>query len=116
MTAVVALMTAYLATRREMLATERLAVATTRWVAFDPRADLAGLAAQAGPTPVLAANLDFSSSRHAGLRRYEEWLVKEGVGAGGAALAALLAGVSLERHHQEIDTVVDELDLPAATG
>jgi uncharacterized protein (TIGR00303 family) len=41
--------------------------------------------------PLLATSLSFAASRYSGLRRYEEHLVKEGVGAGGAAIAAALA-------------------------
>lgn len=67
-----------------------LAIATTRWVADDPMADFKGLMAQIGPFPALAVNLDFSRSRCMRLRLYEKGLVKEGVGAGGSALAALL--------------------------
>lgn len=91
-------------------ALERLAVGTTRWVTQDPSADVAGLAADISvDLPVLAANLDFSGSRHAGLRRYEESLVKEGVGAGGACIAALLAGASLDALHARIDATYDDL-------
>jgi len=38
----------------------------------------------------LAADLDFSQSRFDGLRAYEAGVVKEGVGAGGAAIAAMV--------------------------
>jgi len=34
--------------------------------------------------------LDFTSSRFSGLKAYEAGVVKEGVGAGGAAIAAML--------------------------
>jgi len=69
-----------------------------------------GLAAEISPDlAILAANLDFSASRHAGLREYEGFLVKEGVGAGGACLAALLAGSSIEQLHAQIDATYDEL-------
>jgi NaMN:DMB phosphoribosyltransferase len=45
----------------------------------------------------MATPLCFATSRHDGLRRYEDYLVKEGVGAGGAAVAAALAaGVSCD--------------------
>jgi len=60
-------------------------------VALDPTADLAGLVAQIGDGPVLASGLSFAASRHAPLRRYEDFLVKEGVGAGAAAVVASLA-------------------------
>ena len=68
----------------------RVAIATTRWVLADPTADLPGLVAQRGPYAVLGSGLSFAASRHAPLRRYEDFLVKEGVGAGGAAVAATL--------------------------
>ena len=42
-------------------------------------------------SPSVASDLSFASSRHPPLRRYEEFLVKEGVGAGAAAVVAALA-------------------------
>jgi len=90
---------------------ERVAVGTTRWVVEDPSADVAGLACEVSPhLAVLAANLNFSASRHPGLREYERFLVKEGVGAGGACIAALLAlEPDLDGLHRAIDSVYDEL-------
>ncbi len=76
--------------------TENIALATTRWVSADPTADLAGLAAAieakfgSFSSCYLAANLDFSTSRYEGMRFYEQGFVKEGVGAGAAAIAAIL--------------------------
>ena len=92
-------------------ALERVAIGTTRWIVEDPAADVPGLAADISPDlPLLAANLDFSSSRHPGLRAYEGFLVKEGVGAGGACIAAMLAtGAPIETLEQIIDAVYDEL-------
>jgi uncharacterized protein (TIGR00303 family) len=92
-------------------ALERMAVGTTRWIVEDPAADIPGLAADiSADLPVLAANLDFSGSRHAGLRSYEQFLVKEGVGAGGACIAALLAtGLPIERLEDAIDATYDGL-------
>src|SRR5262249_27707665 len=40
--------------------------------------------------PVFASDLNFGGSRHVPLRRYEQFLVKEGVGAGAAAVVAAL--------------------------
>jgi NaMN:DMB phosphoribosyltransferase len=42
-----------------------------------------------GKVPILAANLNFSTSRYDGLKVYETGLVKEGVGAGGSTIAAI---------------------------
>lgn len=70
----------------------RAAIGTTRWVVDDPASDVAGLARDVSPTlPLLAANLHFAQARHLPLRVYEDFLVKEGAGAGGACVAALLA-------------------------
>ena len=40
--------------------------------------------------PILAADLDFAQSQFSGLQAYEKGIVKEGVGAGGAAIAAMV--------------------------
>jgi uncharacterized protein (TIGR00303 family) len=88
-----------------------LAVGTTRWIVEDPAADVLGLAAEISPTlAVLAANLDFSRSRHPSLHAYEQFMVKEGVGAGGTCVAAHLAsGASIETLEAAIDEAYDEL-------
>lgn len=69
----------------------QVAVGTTRWVAEDPTGDTAGLAADLH-APLLATPLSFAASRYASLRAYEQGYVKEGVGAGGCAIAAHLLG------------------------
>jgi len=66
-----------------------LAIGTTRWIIEDKNADLKGIIAQIVDIPILAADLDFSRSRFEGLKAYERGFVKEGVGAGGAAVAAM---------------------------
>jgi uncharacterized protein (TIGR00303 family) len=92
-------------------ALERVAIGTTRWVVADPCADVCGLAGEISPElPVLAANLDFSTSRHPGLCEYERFGVKEGVGAGGACIAASLATMApIEDIEAVIDGVYDSL-------
>ncbi len=70
---------------------EQVVVGTTRWVATDPTGDTIGLAQAVGVVPLMATQLDFSSSRYAQLRAYEQGYVKEGVGAGGCAIAAHLS-------------------------
>ena len=70
---------------------ENIAIATTAWVSEDQAADLRSLMQQLPVAmPLYASGLDFSSSRHENLRLYEEGYVKEGVGAGALALAAML--------------------------
>lgn len=65
-------------------------VGTTRWVAEDPTGDTVGLAEEIGQVPLLATQLSFANSRYPQLRAYEDGFVKEGVGAGGCAIAAHL--------------------------
>ena len=50
---------------------------------------LKGIVAQIADVPILAADIDFTQSRFSGLKAYEKGVVKEGVGAGGAAIAAM---------------------------
>lgn len=69
---------------------DRVVVGTTRWVAEDPTGDTCGLAAEIGDVPLLATQLNFTKSRFESLRAYERGYVKEGVGAGGCAIAASL--------------------------
>lgn len=68
-----------------------IVVGTTRWVAEDTTGDTVGLAQLVGTVPLLATQLNFSTSRYPQLQAYEKGYVKEGVGAGGAAIAAHLA-------------------------
>lgn len=85
------------------------AVGTTRWVSRDPHGDVRGLATDvSADLPLLSADLDFTHSRHPELRPYERFLVKEGVGAGGAAIAALLVtGAPPAELHRAIDDAYD---------
>jgi uncharacterized protein (TIGR00303 family) len=72
-------------------------VGTTRWVAEDPSGatvELAQLINRGGKTqndvspPLLATQLSFADSRYFQLQAYEQGFVKEGMGAGGACIAA----------------------------
>lgn len=67
-----------------------VAIGTTRWIITDRTADLKGIITQIAGVPILAIDLDFSQSKFEGLRAYEAGVVKEGVGAGGAAIAAMV--------------------------
>jgi len=68
---------------------DNVAIGTTRWILIDKTADLKGIITQIADVPILAADLDFSQSKFEGLRAYEAGVVKEGVGAGGVAIAAM---------------------------
>ena len=110
MAAVLALIVALERSQGRSLDLDRIGIATTSWVARDPTADLAGLVSQIADVPVFASDLNFAASRHIPLRRYEDFLVKEGVGAGAAAVVAALVAdadhalllASVERVYEEI--------------
>jgi uncharacterized protein (TIGR00303 family) len=87
---------------------DRVVVGTTRWVAEDPTGDTVGLAKMLN-TPLLATQLNFTQSRYAALRAYEQGFVKEGVGAGGSAIAATLyQGWGQTQLLEAIEQVTDE--------
>ena len=79
---------------------EEVVVGTTRWVAEDPTGATVDLALNLGTSsltqsgripPLLATHLSFADSRYPQLRAYEQGFVKEGMGAGGACIAAHLS-------------------------
>jgi uncharacterized protein (TIGR00303 family) len=112
MIAVVALLRRLAARGRCIDPTGLLGVATTRWVVDDPTADAAGLMRDLGDDPLLATPLSFADSRHEALRRYEDYLVKEGVGAGGAVVAAALAAdISCAQIMQRVEAIYEEMFL-----
>ncbi|MXW41276.1 MAG: TIGR00303 family protein [Synechococcus sp. SB0668_bin_15] len=93
------------------------AVGTTRWVAREPGSNLALLLErvhgqlQLPQAPLaMASTLDFSPCTHPALRDYEAGYVKEGVGAGGLAIAAGLAGLSNSRLARLCDQAMDQLE------
>jgi uncharacterized protein (TIGR00303 family) len=69
---------------------DNIVVGTTRWVAEDTTGDTVGLARLIETVPLLATKLQFTASKYPVLQAYEQGFVKEGVGAGGCAIAAAL--------------------------
>ncbi len=87
----------------EALKVGKLAVGTTRWVVEDRSSDIKGLIKEVSPsTPVIFTELSFSDSPYPGLRMYEEGYVKEGVGAGGTAVAVEVKGLKLREIKEAI--------------
>lgn len=82
---------------------ENIIVGTTRWVAEDSTADAIALANLVGNVSLGATQLNFSRSQYSSLQKYEQGFVKEGVGAGGSAIAAHLLGVN----NQELLTLIE---------
>jgi uncharacterized protein (TIGR00303 family) len=70
-------------------------VGTTRWVADDSSCKTVELAQQIGKSAIapslISTELCFDNSRYLQLQAYEQGFVKEGMGAGGACIAAYLS-------------------------
>ncbi|MFN0074829.1 MAG: nicotinate mononucleotide-dependent phosphoribosyltransferase CobT [Chloroflexota bacterium] len=114
MAAVLAIVNRLEQERAQTLPRDQIVLATTPWVARDPNADLKTILQGCGNWAGAVPRLDFSAMRCSPLRAYEQLLVKEGVGAGGACLTALArCHVSITRLHDEIDA--QYLHLPGAT-
>jgi uncharacterized protein (TIGR00303 family) len=67
-----------------------VAIGTTRWIINDKTSNIINLISRIINVPVLAADINFSKLNYDGLKAYELGVVKEGVGCGGAAIAAVL--------------------------
>jgi len=67
-----------------------VAVGTTSYVAEDKHADFAGLISDVSDVPAIAVDPGLDASKHAGLRAFAEGYAKEGVGAGGCIISAML--------------------------
>jgi uncharacterized protein (TIGR00303 family) len=70
--------------------TAQIIVGTTAWVAGDRSGDTVALAQLIPQIPLISTNLSFATSQYPQLQVYEQGFVKEGVGAGGLAIAASL--------------------------
>ncbi|MFX1495789.1 MAG: nicotinate mononucleotide-dependent phosphoribosyltransferase CobT [Promethearchaeota archaeon] len=87
--------------------TNNIMIGTTKWIIEDKTSDLIGIINQISQeVPVLAANFNFNKMNYDGLKAYENGIVKEGVGAGGVTIAALLkkqGELSLKKISQRIE-------------
>lgn len=106
MLAVYALLRAIAQTYQLAWQPEQIVVGTTRWVAEDATGDTVGLAELIGSVPLLATQLNFANSCFPQLQAYEQGYVKEGVGAGGCAIAASLYQ---NWHQQQLLVAIDAL-------
>jgi uncharacterized protein (TIGR00303 family) len=82
----------------------QIVVGTTGWVTQDLSADAIGLAQ--GICPFLSAKLQFGQSAYPQMQVYEQGFVKEGVGAGGSAIAAALYK---DWHSQDVMNATESL-------
>jgi uncharacterized protein (TIGR00303 family) len=82
----------------------QIVVGTTGWVTQDSSADAIGLAQEI--CPFLSAKLQFGQSTYPQMQVYEQGFVKEGVGAGGSAIAAALYQ---DWHSQQVVNATEKL-------
>jgi uncharacterized protein (TIGR00303 family) len=90
MLAVAALINAIGLDQNLAINTDRIIVGTTAWVAGDRSGDTVALAQLIPQIPLISTQLSFANSQYPQLQVYEQGFVKEGVGAGGLAIAASL--------------------------
>ena len=84
-----------------------LCIATTKYVAKDPTSDIFNIAKQIGNINIHVVNPYFEKSSLQGLKNYLKGYVKEGVGAGGSMLMALLLGYSIESIRAKIEEICE---------
>lgn len=87
------------------LDSSQIALCTTKWVAEDAQSDIKGLL-EMNDFKVNAyyADFDFSLTAHPALKLYDEGEAKEGVGAGGALMYALLNGITKEQITRKVES------------
>lgn len=105
-------MTAVCAVIKEVLPEfnwDKLTMATTIFVAEDETSDINYLSRQIADIPIFAVNPHFERCQSDGLKSYTTGSVKEGVGAGGAMLAALLKGISMDDIRERTEELCQKL-------
>lgn len=85
----------------------RICLGTTSFVANDSTSDLFSIVSQIGNIDIHVVNPTFEESTNNGLKNYLKGFVKEGVGAGGAMLMALLLGYSIEDIRKKVEEVCE---------
>jgi uncharacterized protein (TIGR00303 family) len=87
------------------LDSSKIALCTTKWVAEDVSSDIKGLLEMNDFTlNAYYADFDFSLTAHPALKLYDEGEAKEGVGAGGALVYALLNGITKEQITRKVES------------
>ncbi len=86
---------------------EDLSIATTIFVAEDETSDINYISRQIADSTIYAVDPHFEKCNNSGLKSYISGSVKEGVGAGGAMMAALLKGVSMDDIRTETENLCE---------
>lgn len=85
----------------------RICLGTTSFVANDDTSDLFNIISQISEIDVHVVNPKFENSSNDSLKNYLKGFVKEGAGAGGSMLMALLLGYSIEDIRKKIEEVCE---------
>jgi uncharacterized protein (TIGR00303 family) len=86
-----------------------LSIATTIFVARDETSDINHLTRQIDDITIFAVDPSFEKSKNDGLKNYLNGSVKEGVGAGGSMLAALLKDISMDEIRARTEKLCSEI-------
>ncbi|MEN4006154.1 MAG: TIGR00303 family protein [Methanobacteriaceae archaeon] len=86
-----------------------LCIATTIFVAEDETADINYITQQIADINIFVVDPEFEKSSVAGLKSYINGSVKEGVGAGGAMMAAMLKNISVEDIRLNIEDLCNKI-------
>jgi uncharacterized protein (TIGR00303 family) len=86
-----------------------VSIATTIFVAKDETSDIHYIARQIAPLNIFAVDPGYEKSENHGLKNYIQGVVKEGVGAGGALLAANLKGVPIDEVRIKTEELCQEI-------
>jgi uncharacterized protein (TIGR00303 family) len=84
-----------------------ICIATTIYVAEDETSNIHDIISQIGDITLFASNPHFEESTNEGLKTYANGSAKEGVGAGGAIMAALLQGITVEEIREEVESILE---------
>lgn len=82
-----------------------LCVATTSYVANDETADILDLLYQVDDIALFSVDPGFEKGNNEGLKNYTKGVVKEGAGAGGMILTALLYGFEMDEIREKIEEI-----------
>ncbi|MGB5867141.1 MAG: TIGR00303 family protein [Arcobacteraceae bacterium] len=87
--------------------TLHLALSTTSWIANDEKSDIKQILEMCNfSVNSYFADFDFALSSHPALKLYDEGEAKEGVGAGGALVYAMLNGLGKEEITKKIESLL----------
>jgi uncharacterized protein (TIGR00303 family) len=86
-----------------------LSIATTIFVSEDETSDINFIINQISEISIFAVDPNFGKSKTEGLINYTRGSVKEGVGAGGAMLAAILKGISVDEIRIKTESLCKEI-------